>query len=152
SGIRLSQIDEDSAAERRRRRAAGVPRGNQWWWWIGASGGTVLAWIVLRLLFPIGFGILVLAGLFLVLALLELPAIEAPGRPSAIPPGSARERAELAPEYLAIAPLIAISIVALASFVEATLSDAPAFHANELWLLVAVLGPGAVAVLMTRSR
>jgi hypothetical protein len=152
SGTRMSQIDEDSAAERRRRRAAGVPRGSQLWWWIGASGATVLAWVLLRLLFPLGFGILVLAGLFLVLALLELPAIAAPGQSSPVPPGSARERAELAPEYLAIAPLIAISIVALASFVEATLSDAPGFHATELWLLVAVLGPAAVAVVMTRSR
>ena len=152
SGIRLSRIDEDSVAERRLRRAGGVPHGSQWWWWAGAAGATVLVWLVLRLLFPIGFGILVLAGLFLILGLLELPAIEAPGRPPVMPPGSARERAQLAPEYLAIAPLIAISIVALASFVEATLSDAPAFHANELWLLVAVLGPAAVAVLMTRTR
>ncbi len=153
SGIRLTQIDEDAVAERRRRRTAGVPPGSdRQWWWFGAAGATVLVWLVLRLLFPVGFGILVLAGLFLILGLLEIPAVEAPGRPSVLPPGTERDRAQLAPEYLAIVPLIAISIVALASFVEATLSDAPAFHANELWLLVAVLGPAAIAVVMTRSR
>jgi hypothetical protein len=162
SGVRLNQIDSTAALTRRQRRDSGVPGGGRVrWWWLEAGGALFAAGMLLPLVLPIGYGIAVLGGIFLLLGVLELPAIDVPTRSTGAPAApeanedggdaTEAERAALAPEYLAIVPPLAIGTVALASFIEAALSDGARLRFDAFAVLIPGLMLAALTVVMTRT-
>jgi hypothetical protein len=123
-----------------------IPAGLAWW----IATGVVLALgLLLRFVFPFGWGIFILGALMLLLRLLELGTFAPPPpapNPAANLPGSAT-----APELLAIAPLLTIASAAIAGSIDSMLSDAPSFHFSSFALIFPALFLGLVAVFMTGS-
>jgi hypothetical protein len=128
-------------------------------WWLFAAGVLLGIWAILSLVDIPAPALLVCVGILAVVGVLELflGARHATGaistgldttRRDLSPAEAASQGRDVAPEYLAVVPLLAIAAITVAAAVDATLSD-PSFQ----WESTAVLLPGialaVLAILMT---
>ena len=113
-------------------------------WWIATVCVLGLG-VLLRLVFPFGWGIAILGGLMAVLGLLELGPLPSP------PPSTAASQtaSAAAPELLAVVPLLTIASAGIAGAIDSMLSDAPNFHFSSFALVLPALFLALIAVLMT---
>jgi hypothetical protein len=143
SSIRLSLA---WAADRGAKAESEVPAR----WWLAAGVLLLVVGIPAGLFLPLGYGLAVLGGIFVVLGLFELPNFDAPHKPQK--PVTFPEHTNATSEYLAIVPLLAVSAVALAGAVDAALSDGAHVHLRSLLVLIPCLALVLGSILMTGSE
>jgi hypothetical protein len=121
-----------------------IPAGVRWWI---ATAVVLVLGLVLRFAFPFGWGIVILGALMAALGLLELGTFkptEAENADDASEPDGG-----VAPELLAIVPLLTIASAAIGGAIDSMLTDAPRFHFGSFALIFPALFLALVAVLMT---
>jgi hypothetical protein len=133
SGVRLTQVTP----------ALQNPR-LVWLGFLGlaiAVGGFLLWWLL-----PFGPGLFLLGLLLILIALLDVPQL--PG--SALTPADITVAESNAPEWLAIAPLLALAATSLTATVDAGLSGG--VDGNALMTALPALALGLLAVVLTRRQ
>jgi hypothetical protein len=133
-----------------------VPSGARWW---VATLFVIGLGLVMKLFLSFGLGVCILGGLMGLLGVLEWrwfqpPPPESPS-PDAQPCGECPDtdasvpEPGIAPELLAIVPLLTIASAAIAGAIDSMLTDAPQFHFGSFALVFPALFLGFVAVVMT---
>jgi hypothetical protein len=118
------------------------------WWWFSLGGLVVVLGVAVGHFAPAGYGLTVPGILLIILGALDIPDLGDPNQPPLI---GAAAKSELTPEYLALIPLLSISVITIAAAIDAELSDAPKFNWQSLLPLVPGLILAAFAVIMNAN-
>ncbi|HEY2371697.1 MAG TPA: hypothetical protein VGH82_04040 [Gaiellaceae bacterium] len=143
TSLRLAHTDATLSKPRPERQPV-IPVGLGWWI---ATAVVLVLGLVLRFLFPFGWGIAILGALMAALGLLELGTFKPPEASAA--DDATEPDAGVAPELLAIVPLLTIASAAIGGAIDSMLTDAPRFHFGSFALIFPALFLALVAVVMT---